>query len=248
VSISSLSIADLPGPARAAATYGAAVVHALAREEHRGRRPKRLTEPGLATWKRFRGWLGPRDLVELVLEDAATTQPVPFEVGRVFDDGAKALRKVPQERVGDWLGLLGDLELDNAGGDYIIAQAALLGIDTRLARSDLHKVKAHHRVLELPGTGGQLAYHMVRTQDGLYLQDVFTIACDSWQELTLAGLVAVELGLTGEPPVRLDPDLEKSSAEREKYTHVVGLSPDKGGLFEPSFLAERFPHATMVLV
>lgn len=246
--MSSLSVSNLSAKARVVGSFVAAVVYALAREELRGKRPKRLTEPGLATWKRFRGWLGPRDLVELVLQDAATTQPVPFDVGRVFDDGARALRSLPQERVGDWLGMLDDIELDAAGGAYITAQAAQLGIDTRLARSDLVKVKAHHRVLELPGTGGQLAYHMVTTQDELYLQDVFTIACDSWQELTLAGLVAVELGLTGEPPVRLDPDLSLAAGDRERFTHVVGISPDKGGLFEPSMLAERFPRANVVLV
>lgn len=240
-------VARVPATQRAVATYTAAMIHALAREEQRERRPKRLLEPDMATWKRFRGWLELRDLVELLLEDAAITQPLPFDAPRVLQT-EQPMRLVPQANVGDWIGGLTAVDLGAAGPDYLLAQAKRFGIATKMARAELHKIKPHHRVLELPGTGGQLTFHMVSTQEGIYLQDSFTIACGTWEELTLAGLVAVELGLTGELPIGLDPKLEKAFGRREEFHYVVGLSPDKGGMFETDYLRERFPHATVVLV
>ena len=73
------------------------------------------------------------------------------------------------------------------------AQARLLGLPTRLSRSDLHVVKPHQKVLELPGTG-----RAARTPYGLTsmtsrFTTALSLACDSWQELTLAGIVALEL-------------------------------------------------------
>lgn len=243
----SFPIDDVPASARKATTYAAAVLLALAREEQVGRRPRRLLEKGLATWSRFKGWLGPRDLLELLLEDAKVTQPLPFDVERLFGS-RRALQALSPVRVGEWLGRLTEVDLETEGTDYIAVQARNLGINSRLARSELYKIKPHHRVLELPGTGGQLAYHMVSSQEEIYLQDVFTVVCDSWPEMALAGIVAVELGLTGEPPVLLDPRLDEVLEHREQFTHVVGLSSDKGGLFEEAMLCERFPHASVQLV
>src|SRR5205814_3027574 len=84
--------------------------------------------------------------------------------------------------------------LSEPGVEYVAEQARVLGIPTRMARSDLHVVKPHQKVLELPGTGGQLAHHLVASQRDLTLQDNFIAACGSWQELTLAGVIGLELG------------------------------------------------------
>ena len=45
----------------------------------------------------------------------------------------------------------------------------------------------------------------VTTHDDVYLQNNFTIACRDWREVTLAGLVAVELGVSGPAPAVIDP-------------------------------------------
>jgi hypothetical protein len=103
-----LQIPPLEPPDTAAATYLAAAFHALVREEHAGRRPKRLLEPNHATWQRFRGRMGPLDFVELILEDGAITQPEPFDARAVLGR-ADALRHLPLALVGDSLGELPQL-------------------------------------------------------------------------------------------------------------------------------------------
>src|SRR5205814_1185858 len=85
------------------------------------------------------------------------------------------------------------LSLAGLGSDYVEDQARLLGLPTRMARSELQVVRSHHRVLELPSTGGQLAHHVVSTQRDLTIQDNFLVACSTWQELTLAGIIGLDL-------------------------------------------------------
>jgi len=71
-----IDVVGLEDPsAAAAATYLAATLYALAREEHAGRRPRRLLEPALATWQRFRGRPGAKALAELLLEMADAGDP-----------------------------------------------------------------------------------------------------------------------------------------------------------------------------
>lgn len=231
---------------RSIATYAAAIVFALAREERRGRRPLRLLEPGLATWERFRGRLGAGALIELVLEDAAVSQPLPFDVPRTLtvaglsdDDRTHALRNLPDELFAQWLELLPQANLEMSGEDYIREQARVLGLPTRLARAELHRIKPHQRVLELPGTGGQLAHHVVTQQQDIHLQDVFALACGDWREFALAGLVCVELGLTGEQPVIHDPDLSRHRSGGVKFDQVIGLDPDKGGAFLKTWVHDK---------
>jgi len=235
-----LDATKAPPPLHAAATYTAAALHALARDEARARRPKRLLEPQRLTWERFRGALGPVDLLDLLLEDAAVTQPIPFDAAAMFPAGPLP-GDLPADLVATWLDAVADLDLAAPADDYITAQARALGLPTRLARASLHKIKPHHKVLELPGTGGQLAHYAVATQPDLYLQDVFTVATADWSDRTLAGLVAAEAGLTagqlaivslGSPP-SLAP-----LAALGPFDLVVGLDPDKGGPFEPAQLHE----------
>lgn len=231
-----LSLEGTPADLRPTAAYAASLIHALARDEAAGRRPPRLTEPGMPTWKRFRGRLNNAELVTLLLEDAAAIQgfEIPFSPAHV--SGELRLDRLPGFVVNQWLEELASLALDTPATDYITAQARLLGVPTRLARSDLHAVKSHQKVLELPGTGGQLAHHLASTQDTVSLQDNITVACATWQERTLAGIIALDLGAPNTDfavPVNIRDLRDANHPLRQKqFDYVVGLHPDKGGMFQ----------------
>jgi hypothetical protein len=249
--VATLEIGALGADQRPTGAWAAALVHALARDEAAGRRPARLTEPGMQTWKRFRGRLTATDLVALLFEDAAVLHRVPFEPAAL---GAPLqLDRLPETVTQAWLDSLQQLDLRSAGAEYIAAQARLLVLPTRMARSDLHLVKPHQKVLELPGTGGQLAHHLVSTQPGLSLKDNFVVACGSWQELTLAGIIALDLAAPDTDfAVKVDvADLRDPGHPLRQHTFdfVVGLHPDKGGLFRvEDQLAIWFSGAKILLV
>jgi hypothetical protein len=246
-----LDLGELLPSQRSDGAWAAGLVHALAREEASGRRTQRLTEAGLATWKRFKGRLSSQDFLSLLFEDAAVLHPVPFDSASL---GAELRAdQLPQEVVDNWLEALPSLNLAMSPADYIFEQARLLGLPTRMARSDLHVVKPHQRVLELPGTGGQLAHHLVTTQTDLSLQANFVIACDSWQAMTLAGIIGLERGAPNSDfIVRVDlPELRNAEhpLRRRSFDFVLGLHPDKGGLFRiEDQLAIWFPSARVLLV
>jgi hypothetical protein len=241
-----LQLPALPPDVAIAATYVAATIRALAREEHHGRRARRLLEPNLATWNRFRGRMGARDLFELVLEDAAVTQAEPFHAAAILE-APEALDAVPEALIADLLAAAPKLPLDASSSDYIEGQATLLGITARPALGDLRRIQAHDRVLELPGTGGRIAAHLLQTQPGLSLKDVFTIACGTWQERVLAGLVAVESGAVGEVRILLDPTLAHVRDTGITFTVVFGLKPEKGGLFADTRVNELLQQQGLAL-
>ena len=231
--------------------YAEALVRALARDEALGRRPVRLTEAGQATWQRFRGRLGSAELLQLLAEDGAVVHPLPFDPARVrapFD-----LAQLDDDVVDAFLRALPTLALTQPAAEYVDEQAKRLGVTPRLARAELHQVKSHQKVLELPGTGGLLAHHLVTTQDGLSLHQHCTIACDGWRELTLAGVIALDR----EAP-RTDFIVAATAADLTSPDHplrqasfdvVVGRRPEKGGqLHAADQLALWFHGAKIVLV
>ena len=229
-----LLIPKLPVESRSVAAWVAVLLHSLARDEQAGRRPQRLTEAGLGTWTRFSGRLTAADFVALLFEDAAVLSPIPFEPSAM---GTRLeLERLPSSLTEQWLNTVGELDLGAPSHEYVTAQADALGLPTRLARSDLHVVKPHQKVLELPGTGGQLAHHLIRTQGDLLLQDNFLISCASWQESTLAGLVALELASPHTRfivPVEVDDLLDpEHPVRRQTFDFVIGLDPEKGGRFQ----------------
>jgi hypothetical protein len=247
----SLDVADLTSDQRPTGVWAAALLHALARDEAAGRRPQRLTEPKLDTWSRFRGRLASADFVALLFEDAAVIHRIPFDPSAL--GGAVQPERLPEGAADSWVRALVSFPLNEPGGEYVAEQARFLGVPTRMARSELHVVKPHQKVLELPGTGGQLAHHLVASQHDLTLQDNFVVACSSWQELTLAGVIALELGAphsdftTG---VDIE-DLRKAEhpLRQRSFDFVLGLHPDKGGLFRvEDQLAIWFPTAKILLV
>jgi len=221
-----LSLSKVPADQLPTATYGAALLLALARDEVVRNQIRRLTEPDLATWDRFRGRLGPSHLLQLLVEDAAVLRPIPFDEGGVLGPALPHLQVLPDSLVQGWIEQLGQIDLAGPAADYILTQAGLLGLPTKFARADLHKVKPHQKVLELPGTGGQLAHHIVTTQPGIYLQDNFFVACGTWPELTLAGLVALDLGAPKTAEIHLDPDLglARQETRRTDFDFVIGLA------------------------
>jgi hypothetical protein len=247
----SLDISSLTDEQRPTGIWAASLVHAIARDETAGRRAPRLTEPRLGTWTRFRGRLTSVDLISLLFEDAAVLHRIPFDVVAV--GGALQTERIPESVTDKWLDSLSALSLSSPGVDYLLEQARLLGLPTRMARSDLHVVKPHQRVLELPGTGGQLAHYLASSQRDLTLQDNFFVACSSWQELTLAGIVALELAAPhSDFAARVDVEELKNPdhwLRRRSFDFVVGLHPDKGGLFRvENQLAMWFPSAKILLV
>lgn len=247
----SLPLRDLPAGQRPTALYAAALTHALARDEAAGRRPVRLTEAGLATWSRFKGRLASADLLRILFEDAAVLHPVPFDPAALR--GGLSLERLADGLADEWLASIANLDLAASPADYVTAQAKLLGVTTRLARAELHVVKRHQRVLELPGTGGQLMHHLVTSCEGLSPQVNFTVACGSWQEQTLAGLIGVELGAPHtDCAVRAEAAQlrnDQHPVRRASFDFVVGQHPEKGGLFRvEDQLALWFPNARIVLV
>jgi len=247
----SLDVTQLTDEQRPTGVWAASLLHAIARDEKAGRRTARLTEPKLDTWSRFRGRLTNTDFIALLFEDAAVLHRIPFDSEAV---GAPAdLERLPEPLATTWLTSIGSLSRTQSDSDYIIDQARLLGLPTRMARSELQIVRSHQRVLELPGTGGQLAHHIVSTQRDLTIQDNFLVACNTWQELTLAGIVGLDLAAPNSDFVlRVDIEHLKDAAHplrHRSYDFVVGLHPDKGGLFRvENQLAIWFPTAKVLLV
>lgn len=226
-----------------------ALLNALARDEAAGRRPPRLTEPGLATWQRFRGRLGSADLFRLLVEDAAVAFSIPFGTGRLGSE--VAFDEVHDELVEQVLAQLPDLGAPASA--YIEEQARLLGVSTRLARSELHQVKVHQKVLELPGTGGQLSHHLVTTQSGITLQGNCVIACDGWRQLALAGIVALDRGAPNSDFIVATTTealtTDQHPLRQQRFDFVVGVRPEKGGKLEiADQLAVWFHGAKVVLV
>jgi hypothetical protein len=246
-----IDISSLTNEQRPTGTWAVSLLHAIARDEAAGRRTPRLTEPRLDTWTRFRGRLTSVDLIALLFEDAAVLHRIPFDVVAV--GGPLQPERLPESLTDQWLEALAALSLTNSGADYVQEQARLLGLPTRIARSDLHVVKPHQKVLELPGTGGQLAHYLASSQRDLTLQDNFTVACSSWQELTLAGIVALELAAPhSDFAARIEVEELKNpdhGIRRRSFDFVVGLHPDKGGMFRvEDQLAMWFPTAKILLV
>ena len=110
---------------------------------------------------------------------------------------------------------------------YLRAQAADLGVTLPVAErlAALPTPAPHERWLELPGTGGWIAYTLcTRPESSLYLWENFSVVCASPQELLLAGLIAWELHAPPRTvlPITLDDaGLSATLASEIKYHAVV---------------------------
>ena len=153
----------------------------------------------------------------------------------------------------DVLAAISSTDLSRPAPAYIEAQAQRLGLPTKLARSDLHQVKRHQKVLELPGTGGQLSHHLVSTQPELTLQGNCTIACGTWAELALAGIIALDLGapnsdfIVAATAESLATD-DKHPLRQQRFDFVVGLDPKTGGKLVATDHLELWFHGAKLLL
>lgn len=227
------------------------LVTALARREHAGRASKRLTEPDLATWRQFRGNLGHNHLLALVAEDAAVRFPLPASPAAVLrDPAAPSLREVPHVQVVQWLSALTQEALGAPRSEALTQAARALDLPHRYAGASLHKLQAATRVLELPGTGGQLVARALERSPDATLHINCTVLTGGWADRAMAGLVAMEFDAPNQDFVHHDPDLQwaTSPEQRARFDLVFGLHPSKGGSFDETALAGRFPQATLVLV
>lgn len=224
---------------------------ALARREHRGQAPRRLTEPGHRTWAQFRGNLADNHLAVLLAEDAAVRFPLPASpVAVAQHPKAPSFESVRPPQVFEILkGLTEDLLTADVGAT-LTGWARMLGLPSRFAGARLHKIQADTRVLELPGSGGQLAARALQNSPDAYLQTNLTVLARDWRDRAMAGLVAMELDAPHTDFVQTDPELAWATepSRRGRFDMVFGLEPSKGGRFDSDTLAARFPRATIVLV
>lgn len=205
-----------------------AALRALIRAEQSGRVPARFSGAGRDVWQTFHNELTIADLVALCIEDAGATMPIPFSPSiwwPGWPDQAR-LQLKPHE-VEQWV------EEDRTNGNqpldaYLRSQAAFLGFEPPPEQSltALSTPARHEHWLELPGTGGWLAYALsTRPGAGLYYWENFSIVCSTPQEMLLAGLIAWELNA---PPraklsiYRDDPDLTATLKAGTTYHGVFG--------------------------
>lgn len=231
------------------------VLHALARRERSDRAPRRLLEENLATWNQFKGNLELNHLLALVAEDAALRFPLPADPRRVLGpETTRGFTDVKSTRVYQWMLDLTPERLDAPVAEALAGYARALGLPHRFAGSDLHKLQAPTRVLELPGSGGQLVARALERSPDAWLHTNCTVLTGSWAERALAGLVAMELDAPGvdfvhDDDARLAWATEKT--RRDRFDLVFGLKPerlDAGPKWDERTLAARFPAATVVLV
>ena len=191
--------------------------------------PARFTGTGKEMWNTFKNELTTADLTALCIQDAGGAMPVPFDPGGWWpgwpDWALLGQSPADAER---WI----DEALARAEQPrdaYLGEQAMLLGINLPpdKAIAALPTPQRHERWLELPGTGGWLAYALcTRPGTALYTWENFGIVCGTPQEMVLAGLIAWELHAPphSELPIQLDdPDLTESLVSELKYHAVVGL-------------------------
>lgn len=210
------------------AIFASAVTTALVRAEKTDRMPLRFTGRGPQLWMAFCNELTQVDLLDLAVQDAAVAMPQPFALHCLWPDATgEELRTISPDQVTAWIDR-GEELAEQPSDVYLRAQAQVLKIellpDEVLER--LPAPQAHHQILELPGSGGWLAYRMAaRPGAAVYYWENFTIACGTWQEQLLAGLIAFELGAPSrrELPIVYDPSLAQVLNDDVAFDWIIGL-------------------------
>jgi hypothetical protein len=219
-------------------TFYQAALRALVRAELNERVPLRFTGVGQEVWKTFRNELTLADLLVLAIQDAAVNMPIPFDPQRWLpvngrDVPAWSELQVSPIAVQAWLPEA--LQQVNLSVDeYLRQQAALLSqsLPAKVTLDNLPTPQKHEHWLELPGTGGWVAYTLCsRAGQELYLWENFTILCTTPQEMILAGLIAWELGAppNRELPILMDDaNLTGEIHSGRTYNAVIGRRSEHG--------------------
>jgi len=207
-----------------------AALRAILRAEAGGRLPPRFTSSGQPVWDAFRNELTTADLVALAIQDTGSAMAVPFDPVQWWPDWPDwALLQLPPDDAQGWI-REAMAAIDAPRDQYLRELAAVAGVDLPPDEliAELSTPARHERWLELPGTGGWVAYSLCSRPDaGLYLWENFSIICIEPQEMLLAGLIAWELGAPPrtELPIWLD-DTHLSAtlgqSDGQKYHGVVG--------------------------
>jgi len=206
-------------------------VLALVRAEITSRLSPRFTGTGPQLWAAFRNELTLTDLLDLAVRDAAVLMPQPFDIRWICPDGSgDDLRAVSSDRVAGWVDRAKSLS-EQSSEAYLRTQAEVVDIEPPLEEQleRLPKPEPHHQILELPGSGGWLAYHMAsQPEAAVYYWENFTIACGTRQEQLLAGLIAFELGAPPrrELPIIHDPTLAQVLGDDVAFDWIIGLRED----------------------
>jgi len=208
--------------------FASVAATALVRTEVAGRIPPRFTDGGPELWMVFRNESTKTDLLDLAVRDTAVAMPQPFALDRLWPGASgDELCAIPPAEVTRYIAKA-IADANKPMEVYLQAQAGALRVPLppTEAMAALPNPEAHHRILELPGSGGWLAFYMTsRPEVSIYYWENFTIACGTWQEQLLAGLIAFELGA---PPHRYlpivhDPSLEQVLNEDAAFDWIVGL-------------------------
>lgn len=211
--------------------FASVVTAALLRAEKAGRVSPRFTSTGPQLWAAFRNELTLTDLLDLAVRDAAMAMPQAFALHRLWPGASgDELHALSPDQVGEWIER-GKGLAEQSADEYLRAQAQAL--DIRLLPEEsltrLPEPEAHHHILELPGSGGWLAYHVASRPDtAVYYWENFIIACGTWQEQLLAGLIAFELGAPArrELPIVRDPTLARVLNDDAAFDWIVGLQEE----------------------
>ena len=203
-------------------------LRAIVRAEARRQLPSRFSGTGVAVWETFHNELTAADLVALAIQDAGATMPLPFDPRAWWPAWPDwVLFRQSPEDAGRWIReALAWVDLPRDA--YLRRQAAFLKVDlpAEPALVALPSPEPHERWLELPGTGGWLAYALCQRPDAtVYFWENFTVICGTPQEMLLAGLIAWELGApprTALPIRQDDADLAHTLKAGETYHAVVG--------------------------
>jgi hypothetical protein len=161
-------------------------LRALIRAEVEGRVPPRFTGTGPDVWATFSNELTAADLAALVIQDAGVSMPVPFAPDLWWPEWPEwGLLRQASSEVQAWIDAA--LALTGQPRDaYLQGQAELLGIELPPdeALAPLRLPARHEQWLELPPTGGWVAY-MLCSRPGaeLYFWDNFTVICASCIEM-----------------------------------------------------------------
>jgi len=161
----------------------------LERDVAKPLRSARLTEPGWPTWRRTAGRLGWAEFVALLHEDLAHAFPTAFDLSAHSQNPLAGLSDTAAEQ------LIREAITPSYQDtqSFLRAAAQGLGLPVGGAVSELPKVQAFQRVVELPGSGGRIAAQQVLSFPELSFNQQFLFVADSDAERVLIGIAALEL-------------------------------------------------------
>jgi len=184
-----------------------------------GIRSPRLTEPGWERWHRVRRKLGWADLIALVHQDLAEAFPYPFDLDRWH---RHPLEHLSEDQAEQLVISVSTPPQDEAPG-FLRRAARTLGLPAGGALSDLPRIQAAQRALELPGAGGRMAFALAQAHSDLSFHDHFDFVADTDAERVMVGLAAVE-ARAGSPTILTGAALRDRVAKGHRWDRVYALN------------------------